>query len=207
MPGTGEFKRRAKEWLGIAQTDSVILYAPDQRDTKQSRDGSSDSPSIVAEMLSAGTTRSITLLVRDQPDNFTAPTRTTNVRVHNVSTYTDTSELALIADVLVTDHSSMVIDFMLTRKPVVFYRPNSNDDQETLEDCYVELDGPRPGPLCRSASELAPLIHSALTHPEQFIDERYQRFAAQFAPLDDDQAGKRVLRALDERGWFREPEP
>ncbi|MPM49090.1 hypothetical protein SDC9_95818 [bioreactor metagenome] len=42
-------------------------------------------------------------------------------RVIDVSSYEDISHLYLIADLLITDYSSVMFDFALTKKPMIFY--------------------------------------------------------------------------------------
>ena len=45
-------------------------------------------------------------------------------RLINAASYPDMQELALAADIMVSDYSSTITDFMLTRKPAFMYVPD-----------------------------------------------------------------------------------
>lgn len=78
--------------------------------------------------------------------------------VINVSDYSDMQELLLISDVLISDFSSCMWDFSLTRKPCFIYAPDFNDylSNPGFESDYHEW----PFVIAKSNEELVSSIHN-----------------------------------------------
>lgn len=73
-------------------------------------------------------------------------------------TFEATSELLAIADVVITDYSSVIFDAALLDKPIVFYCP----DHDTYErDFYLNYDKDLPGKIVLKSSELLEKIRNA----------------------------------------------
>src|SRR5699024_2881742 len=123
-------------------------------------------------------------------------------RIIDVSLYNDISELFVIADVLVTDYSSMLFDFVVTGRPIVFYAPDIDEYGTSVRGFYLDFNEVCPGPVCETTDGAAKLINRAVERPELFDDEKYRRFVETYAPYDDGQATDRVLSHLIGQGWF-----
>lgn len=76
----------------------------------------------------------------------------------NVSNYKDMQELLLAADVLITDYSSSMWDFTLTKKPAFLYCPDI--EQYTNDRNFYTLPSDWPYDIATSNDELAALIQS-----------------------------------------------
>lgn len=106
-----------------------------------------------------------------------------------------TNEALGIADVLVSDYSSIFFDFLATGRPIVFFTPDVRD-YSTYRGLYLPEDE-LPGPRATTVSELAELI-SAIgsgserdplrTHAEAYMEAR-----SRFAPYDDGNVTERLL--------------
>ena len=62
-----------------------------------------------------------------------------NDYVLNASNYSDMQELLTISDILITDYSSSMFDFMLTKKPIFLYSSDMDDyikDRDFYFDYY-----------------------------------------------------------------------
>ena len=73
-----------------------------------------------------------------------------NVRaagVIDVTTFNDPTDLMAAADVLVTDYSSIMFDFSVTRKPVIFFVPDWDDYTGSGRGVYFNLADKAPGPV------------------------------------------------------------
>ncbi len=66
-------------------------------------------------------------------------------------TFESTSELLAIADVIITDYSSVVFDASLMDKPTVFYCP---DLEEYKDDIYLDYDKELPGEKITRAEDI-----------------------------------------------------
>ena len=102
-----------------------------------------------------------------------------------------------VADLLVTDYSSIFFDYLATGRPVVHYVPDL-DDYRTDRGLYLTEDE-LPGPVCAAMTDLVPEVHKALGDGRS---ERSLRAAAAFTPKDDGSVCARlvdlVFRGADE---------
>ena len=100
-----------------------------------------------------------------------------------------TEELLAVADVLMTDYSSVMFDFMLMKKPVVLFAP---DNKAYLKHRGFYLDYQSiPAVRVRDASELPYAVKSALT---EAIDT--STFCEQYMGSCDGNATQRILERL-----------
>jgi CDP-glycerol glycerophosphotransferase len=115
--------------------------------------------------------------------------------VRDVSGHEDVRELYLAADVLVTDYSSVMFDFAITGKPIVYFAYDLEFYRDELRGFYFDFVPEAPGPLCRTTDEvlsaLADLDAVARSHAE-----KYARFQQRFNHLDDGHAAARVVDRL-----------
>jgi CDP-glycerol glycerophosphotransferase (TagB/SpsB family)/glycosyltransferase involved in cell wall biosynthesis len=100
-----------------------------------------------------------------------------------------------LADVLVTDYSSIFFDFLATGRPILFHTPD-RDEYDGYRGSYLALDE-LPGPQSGTAAELADLIGAVGSgtsiDPVVTHGERYDAARARFASQDDGGATQRVL--------------
>ena len=72
--------------------------------------------------------------------------------VSDVSAYPDNRELYLAADVLVTDYSSVMFDFAVTGKPMLFFTLDLARVPRQRARLLLRLRGRGPGPAARPRS-------------------------------------------------------
>ncbi len=73
-------------------------------------------------------------------------------------TFESTSELLAVADVIISDYSSVVFDASLMDKPTVFYCP---DLEEYKDDTYLDYDRDLPGEKITAAEDILPAVRRA----------------------------------------------
>ncbi|WP_028273543.1 CDP-glycerol glycerophosphotransferase family protein [Atopococcus tabaci] len=119
--GSDEIKRKVKDFYGLDNETKIVLYAPTYR-TKE--DDSSyewlDMDNLV---------QSLEKRFGGQWVVFTRMHYYLNEKIQyegaiNVSAYDDMQELMLAADVLITDYSSVMWDFSITKKPAFVFAPD-----------------------------------------------------------------------------------
>ncbi|MBD8021302.1 bifunctional glycosyltransferase/CDP-glycerol:glycerophosphate glycerophosphotransferase [Brevibacterium gallinarum] len=197
---------RIREQLGIASAERVVLYAPTFRDSRKSAGGYDLDIELDFTELLDRLPKETRILVRGHSNTTGAQPGTLPPNVVDVTTYGEISELFLVADVLVTDYSSMLFDFAVTQKPMLFFVPDLEEYESSTRGFYLKFREICPGELFRTTHELADALTRAFNNPREFVTESTEAFASRFAPRDDGRAGNRLLQALEERGWFAQLE-
>lgn len=192
--------RAVRERLGIAPGKRALLYAPTHRDYEATWTPRLDLAAL-ADRLGEDTV----LLVRGHyfygggaASPLTGLRRAG--RVVDVSTYDPVEDLALAADALITDYSSIMFDYANLDRPIVVYA----DDWETYaktRGVYFDLPSEPPGPVARTQEELTRILTSDAWRDETATKTR-AAFRRRFCEFDDGRAAERVVR----RVFLGEPE-
>jgi len=112
--------------------------------------------------------------------------------VYNVSDYDDINDLYIIADLLITDYSSVFFDYANLKRPIIFYMYDLESYKTQLRDFYIDLEE-LPGPIVENEEDLM----TAISLSDTFVyDERYKRFNEKFNTYDDGHASERVVKRL-----------
>jgi CDP-ribitol ribitolphosphotransferase len=82
--------------------------------------------------------------------------------VIDVSDHPDINDLLLAADVLVTDYSSVIFEYALLRRPMVFFAPDL-EAYERERGFYFDFRAGVPGPVFDDSAELAAYLRSGTT--------------------------------------------
>jgi CDP-glycerol glycerophosphotransferase len=112
--------------------------------------------------------------------------------VRDVSGYPDGLELLLVADVLVTDYSSWLIDFAATGRPIVLFAPDLERYHDQVRGLHIDLASEGPGPIVSTLDEVIEAVRDSRRVRSQF-QERYAAFVASYCPLADGNASRRVV--------------
>lgn len=180
--------------LGIAPEERVVLYAPTWRDD---RDQMVDFLDL--ERLAADT--GAVVLVRGHSRTIIPGRDTAGSRVVDVTTYPDIAELLVVADVLVTDYSSVMFDYTATGRPIVLFAPDLEHYREDLRGFYFDLAAQAPGPVVSTQEQLTDAL-SSVGVPAAYA-ERYARWRSRFNARDDGHAAQRVVARILDQGFVR----
>jgi len=190
---------RVRKELGLREDDRVVLYAPTFRGRGQKTarfDLTQFDWSDFMRTVKAGDDgrRTVVLLKQHPFVKPPAPEVCEELGFQDVSSYREVNDLLLVADVLVTDYSSVIFEYALLRRPIVFFTP---DLEEYVEhrDFYYPFDTYLVGPVAATTEELGPLVASALV---EGIDDpsRYDDFVERFVGACDGRSTQRVTDAL-----------
>lgn len=119
-----------------------------------------------------------------QPDLFR------DERFFDLTRFTDTNALLMAADILITDYSSIIFDFSLLRKPVIFFCPDL-DEYVASRDFYYPFSEYTYGPVARSSEELTSALNSV-----ESIDSDLTKFLDQFTGACDGKSTQRVVEEI-----------
>jgi CDP-glycerol glycerophosphotransferase (TagB/SpsB family) len=192
-PGRAEAVRAA---LGIPMDARVVLYAPTWRDDRTEMVDFVDLAAFAAD-LDAGHV----VLARGHSRTLAHGQDLLGVNLLDVTSYPDMADLLLVADVLVTDYSSVMFDYAGTGRPIVFFTPDLAHYSTDLRGFYFDLLAEAPGPVVSTREDLkAAILASADGQPE--FAERAAAWRQRFTPRDDGHAGRRVVERMLAEGWF-----
>ena len=113
--------------------------------------------------------------------------------VRDVSDYSDIGRLYPLADLLITDYSSVFFDYAILRRPMLFYMYDLANYRDALRGFYLDL-AELPGPVLANQTALADAIQGLCAADWQ--GEKYQDFYARFNPFDDGNASQRAAKIL-----------
>ena len=179
-----------REKLGIAKDQTVVLYAPTWRDDSRDEVGNWAS---VNNLEQVKLPNNFTLLYRGHT-NTAASERNLAAGTMDVTDYPDVTDLYLAADVLVTDYSSVMFDFSVTGKPMLFLCPDLAE-YERLRGFYFDFQKEAPGPILKTAAEVVAVLKS-LTKSEAKYAQNYKNWRKKFNRLEDGKASARVVDAV-----------
>ncbi len=180
---------RVRERLGIREGQVVVLYAPTWRE------GSRVMPELLDLDLLAGLMGpDHVFLVRGHMNISRWRHRPQGQSVVEVTTYPEINDLFAVADVAITDYSSIMFDYSVTGKPMLFFVPDLDDYRDRRRGVYFDLGESAPGPLLATTEEVAEALRGL--DPAAYArayGEKYAAWRARFNPHDDGEAAARVV--------------
>jgi CDP-glycerol glycerophosphotransferase len=105
----------------------------------------------------------------------------------------DISDLYLISDLLITDYSSVMFDYSLLKRPMIFYVYDIKEYAEELRGFYFDFVKEAPGPLVMTTNELVTQI---LSYDSAKYKELYDNFSQKYHGFENGNASKRVVKLL-----------
>ncbi|WP_030174237.1 bifunctional glycosyltransferase/CDP-glycerol:glycerophosphate glycerophosphotransferase [Spirillospora albida] len=184
---------RTRHALGIPDGKKVVLYAPTGRnEDPDATFHRAFQPELDVEVARRELGDDHVLLIRAPQFTARRYIRKVDGFTWDVTDYPYIEDLYQAADVLVTDYSSAMADFVITGRPVFLLGPDHEMFHERLRGLVVDLKSEGPGPLLRTTRELA----EALRGPNPALDGRYARFRAMVSPGDDGKASQRAVDAI-----------
>lgn len=112
--------------------------------------------------------------------------------VCNASDYPDMQELLLAADAVITDYSSCIYDYLLTRRPGFIYAPDMSSFDARRGLCYPLSE--TPFPLAETDEQLEQAICS---FDEDSYRGRVEDFLRGKGSIDDGHASERVADLIE----------
>jgi len=107
----------------------------------------------------------------------------------------DIQELLLQTDILITDYSSIYIDFLLLDRPIIFTPFDIEDYLRQDRKFYLPYQEVTPGPIARNWNEVLSYIEEALQDPEKYREERH-RIRDFFHQYKDGNSSQRVFNEI-----------
>ena len=187
--GRDEVRDRVRRAYGVDPGVLLVLYAPTFRDDVV--DVPWRLPLDLGALRAAfgDSVHVLTRLHHRMTGGLLEPPSTT---WSSASEHPDIRELYLAADVLITDYSSVMFDFAVTGKPMLFLTHDLARYRDALRGFYFDLSEQAPGPLCADTGQLVEALGD-LDRVRREHAGAYAAFRSTYCPWDDGQASVRVV--------------
>ncbi|HEU5428090.1 MAG TPA: CDP-glycerol glycerophosphotransferase family protein [Actinocrinis sp.] len=179
-----------RQKLDIPTGRRVLLYAPTFRNTT-----GAFAPGFDLAEFARRFGDQVLLLVRAHYLNSVQVPQDAGDVIRDVSTYPDVTELMLASDGLLTDYSSVMFDYALLDRPLLFFAPDAATyahDRGT----YFDLAQRAPGPFTTTQDELFTAIAAFAARddstPDPYSDAR-KHFAHEFGEYETGTAADQVV--------------
>jgi len=190
----GGIRDQVRTALGLSTDETVVVYAPTFREGQSGRSAFCDVEAL-ARKLGGG----YRLVVRGHSATLRAGADHRAANVLDVTSYPDSSHILAIADVMVTDYSSVMFDFTATRRPVVFFTPDIESYSKDGRGVYFDLEKYAPGPVIRNERALADAVRRAWSSRDS-ESTKYDAWVSRFNGYDDGGATERLATIV--RKWL-----
>ena len=184
---------QARKALDLPKSARIVLYAPTFREHNRSRKEPVTVPFDVTAVLE-GLGPDTYLLLRPHYLNRIYVPPAARHQAIDVGDVQDINLLYLAADVLVTDYSSVMFDFALLGRPIVFFTYDY-DDYVGTRGTYFDLREEAPGTIATDTEELVAALQSADADRAR-NDIAYRRFVERYCGREDGRASDRAARRL-----------
>ncbi len=186
---------KIRQGLGIPEGKKIILYAPTFRDNEHDGAGYTYRTHLDFDRLRSRLGEDYAVLFRAH--YFVANSFDFSRYegfVYDASRLDDIRDLFLIADLLITDYSSVFFDYANLRRPILFYMYDLEAYGQDIRGFYFDLSE-LPGEIITREDRLLDAIEEMFS--EKFSpDEKYRAFCDKYNYLDDGQASRRAAELL-----------
>ena len=187
-----------KRSLGINKDKKVILYAPTWRDNKYNDDGRYKFilPINLEDFIQRFSEEYVLILKPHYlvADKIDCSKYENNIKVCGIEY--DIQKLYLISDILITDYSSVMFDYCLLKKPILFFMYDLEEYTNEIREFYFNILEEAPGKIVTNSNDLM----DAIKYIEEINDDymvRYSNFYKKYCSIDNGNASKKIVELIE----------
>lgn len=110
----------------------------------------------------------------------------------------DIQELFLVSDILITDYSSVMFDYSLLKRPMIFYTYDIEFYKNKLRDFYFDLEKEAPGPIVETNTELIKILKNFnFDEYSSQYHEKYSKFIAKYNQYDNGKSSQKIIDLIN----------
>lgn len=170
----------------LLQDKKILLYTPTFRNTEK------ENAEIMAhfdvQKIHEVLGDSWVILIKMHP-KYPVDNVPENSFCYNITNYSDMTALYFVSDLMITDYSSTIVEYVLLDKPVILY---AYDYKKYDRGFYRDYETTVPGPVAHTEKELL-----AFLRDDQKKNQKRQDFANLQYDDRDGKASERILAVLD----------
>ena len=168
----------------------IILYAPTFRE-EEKYNNVFNFLDLVKFNESLGEEFVLALRLHPKINKFYSEAISANAHYIDVSDYENEQELMLISDILITDYSSIMIEFCVLDKPTVFFTYDLDNYLACERGFYYDFKKTVPGPIVYTTDELIDVIKN-----DKFDKSKISQFISTQFDVIDGEASRRIVDYL-----------
>lgn len=196
LAGPDAVARRSavRRMFGFEPYHYVVLYAPTWRDNLSGSNGYSRVEYLDYQRVRKTLGANARILQRGH-HNTSKSAAGQHAGVLDVTHHPDINDLLLAADLLITDYSSVMFDYAVTGKPILYLAPDLDEYRDQTRGFYLDFETIAPGAICSSNDEVIDVLLNLEATTNSYAD-RHRAFVSEFAPRDDGYAAARVVNEV-----------
>ena len=174
----------------LPKEKKLILYAPTFRDTNLGSDIMIKHVKEMAEILP----KDYILGLRLHPYVARLAQK---LRIDNVCNLSDEKSLSMLimaSDMLITDYSSIIFEYCITQKPMIFFAYDLDDFIEHGRGFYMDYISYVPGPVAKNSKEVIDIINEKAYSLDLLRTFREENF-----PILDGEATLRIIDLITDK--------
>jgi CDP-glycerol glycerophosphotransferase len=183
---------RLRKKLGLTDGRTVVLYAPTFRTDDSGKPEKRMTVPFDLEEFARELGDTHVLLVRPHYLSTVVVPPSLNDAVRDVAGVHDITSLLLLSDALVTDYSSVMFDYALLDRPMVFFAPDLEEYLRT-RGAYFDLAEHAPGPVLTEPSELFAALRDL---DRDSCAKQRKAFVERFGEYDRGTAAKQIVERV-----------
>ena len=180
-----------KKFLKINNNKKTILYAPTYRGNSASKIDNKLNINIVKTLIGELNSIKDSYNLLFKGHQFISKELQDEVNdITFVPDWIDTNELLTSVDILITDYSSIMFDYLNTDNPIILYVP---DEKEYCEDrgLYFPLSE-IPGEICTTSYKVVDVINNIDIHNKKYANQ-YLQAKDKFCSYENGNAARNII--------------
>ena len=179
---------------GISPEKKIILYAPTFRE-EEKYNNVFDYLDLEKFNSELGDEYVLALRLHPKIRNFHKDDISSQGKYIDVSGYDSEQELMLLSDIMITDYSSIMIEYSVLNKPTVFFTYDLDDYLLNERGFYYDFKTTVPGPIVYTCDDLIDVIKN-----ERFDKSKISEFVKSQFDYIDGHSSQRIVNYLLNRG-------
>ena len=190
-----ELKNKLREQFNISADSIIVLYAPTFRNNTKPEDMVLDNKTIV-NALKKHFKKDIVLAYRFHPNQAKEVKDLVfeDEGVINLTSYPDSVDLEILSDILLTDFSSCLADFLVLNKPCFMIVKDYEEYLKNERGLYMSLEE-LPYPIFKSEKEFAEFLNKT-NDIDGLFDKKIKAFSKKIGLSENGNACKSLYEKM-----------